>query len=486
MDNIFNEFTKQFIGGEWREGSSQNKYSNINPYDQSELVSIQLASVEDIEEAYQTAKAAQVEWGKTNAFVRSALINKIADAMERNRELLVNILIAESGSTVAKAQAEIDFSVGDIREFASLPIRMKGEILPSVIPGKQNRVYRLPVGVVGVISPFNFPLYLSIRAIIPALAAGNSVVVKPAIQTYISGGAVIAKLIEEAGLPKGIFNVIVAKSSEIGDVFVENPIPKVISFTGSTDTGRRIGEICGRNFKKVALELGGNNVMVVLEDADIEQAASAAVFGKFLHQGQICMSLNRIIVHRKIYDQFVDAFTRKTSVIKTGNPAEPDTFVGPLINEKQLAKVQGLVDESIRQGARVVQRGSVSGLLMEPVILADMTNDMAAAKNELFGPVACIIPVDSEEEAIRIANESEYGLSGSLFTGDLEHGVDVALQIETGMIHINDQSVNCESVAPFGGEKSSGLGRYGGDWSLEEFTTTRWVSVQKENRAFPF
>ena len=226
--------------------------------------------------------------------------------------------------------------------------------------------------------------------------------------------------------------------------------------------------------------------MIVLEDADINQAASAAVFGKFLHQGQICMALNKLIVHRNIYDAFVKVFKEKTQLMKVGNPADPEVFVGPLINKKQLDKVQGWIDESILEGAICIQRGNVTGTLMEPVILTNVTNDMAIAKNEQFAPVAAIIPVDSEEEAIQIANESDYGLSGSIFTSDLEYGVEVALQIHTGMIHVNDQSVNTESNIPFGGEKSSGLGRYGGEWSLEEFTTTRWVSVQKEKRLFPF
>ncbi len=486
MNPVFQAFSKPYFAGEWRDGRSQNRYVNRNPYDQSELVSVQLCSREDVDLAYQSAKTAQKEWAQVNPYARFALMQKLIGVVESNRDLLVKILIAETGSTVAKAHAEVDFVVNDIREFSSLPIRMKGEILPSFVPGKENRVYRLPVGVVGVISPFNFPLYLSIRAIIPALAAGNGVVVKPDLQTFVSGGLVIAKLLEEAGIPKGLFNVVVADIAEIGDSFVEHPIPKVISFTGSTATGRRIGEICGRMLKRAALELGGNNVMIVLEDADVEQAASAAVFGKFLHQGQICMSLNRIIVHRNIYEPFVEAFQRKSAFVKAGNPGEADTFVGPLINERQVDKIRGWVDESIRQGARVVQRGSVNGLLMEPVILADVTNEMAVARNEVFGPVASILPVDSEEEAIRIANESDYGLSGSIFTKDLEHGVQVALQIETGMIHVNDQSVNCEPIIPFGGEKSSGVGRYGGDWSLEEFTTLRWISVQKETRPFPF
>ncbi|KAA9024004.1 aldehyde dehydrogenase family protein [Niallia endozanthoxylica] len=482
----FSQWSNQYIGGEWRKGQSQSENSNQNPFDHSELVKIQLASVEDIDAAYQSAAKAQKSWQKSSPETRSAILKKAAEVLENRREEIVQILIAETGSSFAKANAEVDFSIADINEFAELPFQMETSVVSSVIPGKENRVYRLPVGVVGVISPFNFPLYLSMRAIAPALAVGNGVVVKPGLQTFISGGLFIAKIFEEAGLPKGVLNAVVASSSEIGDVFIEHPIPKVISFTGSTAVGKRVGEICGKHFKRVALELGGNNVMIVLEDADINQAASAAVFGKFLHQGQICMALNRIIVDRKIYDKFVQVFKEKTQLIKSGNPADPEVFVGPLISKNQLEQVQEWIDESIREGAVCIQRGNVTGTLMEPVILTNVTNDMAIAKNEQFAPVAAILPVDSEAEAIRIANDSEYGLSGSIFTGDLEHGVEVALQIQTGMIHVNDQSVNCESNVPFGGEKSSGVGRYGGHWSLDEFTTTRWVSVQKENRPFPF
>jgi acyl-CoA reductase-like NAD-dependent aldehyde dehydrogenase len=482
----FQKWTKQYIGGEWCNGTSEGTNNNRNPYDQSVLTSIQLASVHDIDTAYQEAQKAQINWQKTSPEERIAIMNKAAEIMAHRRDEIVQLLIAETGSSFAKANAEVDFSIADINQFSELPLQMKTDVLPSVIPGKENRVYRVPVGVVGVISPFNFPLYLSTRAIFPALATGNAVVVKPDLQTFISGGLILASILEEAGLPKGVFNVTVADIAEIGDAFVEHPIPKVISFTGSTAVGRHISELCGKNLKKVALELGGNNVMIVLEDADVNQAASAAVFGKFLHQGQICMSLNRIIVHRAIYDEFVQCFKEKTAFVKAGNPAEQDVFLGPLINTKQVEKIQNWIDDSIREGAICIQRGNVTGTLMEPTILIDVTNDMAIAKNEQFGPVAAIIPVESEEEAIQIANASDFGLSGSVFAGDLDHGVEVALQIHTGMIHVNDQSVNCESHIPFGGEKSSGLGRYGGNWSLEEFTTVRWVSVQKETRPFPF
>lgn len=290
------------------------------------------------------------------------------------------------------------------------------------------------------------------RAIAPALAAGNGVVAKPDLQTYISGGFIIAKVFEKARLPKGLFNVVVADIAEIGDSFVEHPIPQVISFTGSTAVGRRIGELCGKHLKRAALELGGNNVMIVLDDADVNQAASAAVFCKFLHQGQNCMSLNRIIVHRNINNEFVQVFKEKTAMLKAGNPADPEVFIGPLINEGQVKKIKSLVDQSIEQGANCIQKGKIEGTLVEPIILTDVTNDMEVAKNELFGPVAAILPVDSEEEVIRIANESDFGLSGAVFTGDVEHGVNAALQVHTGIIHVNDQSVNCEPNIPFGGE----------------------------------
>lgn len=483
----FRKWSKQYIQGEWREGNSQNTYTNKNPFDQSELVDIQLASLEDIDAAYQSAKEAQKLWQKTQAEKKTAILKKAAEITENRREEIVEILIKETGSTHIKANVEVDLVIGDLMEFSKQTFEMEEvKVVSSVIPDKENRVYRRPVGVVGVISPFNFPFYLSIRPIAPALAFGNGVVVKPDLQTFVSGGLLIASIFEEAGLPTGLLNVTVADINEIDNAFVEHPIPQVISFTGSTAVGKKIGEVCGRNLKKSALELGGNNMMIVLEDADVEQAASAAVFGKFLHQGQICMSLNRILVHQNIYDRFVDAFQEKVKQIKVGDPEDADVFIGPLINERQAEKVQAWIDESIQQGARCIQRGKVSGNLMEPVILKNVKNDMPIAQNEQFAPVAAIIPFADEEEAVRIANDSDYGLTGSIFTENNEHGVETALQIQSGMMHVNDQSINSESNIPFGGEKSSGLGRYGGEWSLEEFTTLQWISVQNKARPFPF
>ncbi|XEQ95073.1 4-hydroxybenzaldehyde dehydrogenase (NADP(+)) [Sporomusa carbonis] len=450
------------------------------------LTEIKLANKQDIDEAYKKAKMSQPSWAGVPAYEKISLMERVAALFAERREELVNMLIEESGSTRIKANVEVDCSIADIKEAAKYPMMMNATIFPSCVPGKENRVYRNPVGVVGMISPWNWPLYLSIRGVAPAIAAGNSIVLKPASLTPITGGLMIAKIFEDAGLPKGVLNVVVAAHEEIGDYMVEHPIPRVISFTGSTEVGKRIGEIAGKNLKKTALELGGNNVFIVLDDADVDQAVAAAAVGRYFHQGQICIATNRIIVDRKIYSEFVDKFKKLTAKVKVGNPDEPDTIIGPLINKKQVDKVVKVLDGCTNEGATIEIRGKIEGTLMEPSVVTNVTNAMTIAQTELFSPVAIIMPVDSEEEAIRVANDSDFGLSGAVFSGSLERGIKVAQQIETGMIHVNDQTVNVDPGAPFGGEKASGLGRYcGSEWTIDDFTTVKWISVQKEPRQYP-
>lgn len=482
----FSQWTKQLIGGKWREGNSERTYTDRNPYTDEPLLTIRMATRADMDEAYRAAQAAQREWQRVSPFERSAMMNRAAEVFARHRDDIIETLQVETGSTYVKASIELDSIIGMMREAATYPLRMSGQILPSVVPGKENRIYRVPVGVVGVIGPFNFPMFLAMRAVAPSLACGNGVVLKPASDTLVSGGLLIGKLFEEAGFPPGLLNVVVGTGSEIGDAFVEHPIPRVMAFTGSTEVGRRVAEISGRMLKRVALELGGNNVLIVLEDADVEKAVRSATFGKFLHQGQICMALNRIIVHRRLYEPFLEKFRAAASRLKVGDPREKDTVIGPLINRRQVDRILDLIHSSVEQGARVVLEGRVEGNLIHPYILADVRNDMPIARQEIFGPVAAVIPVDSEEEAIRVANDTEYGLSGSVHAGNLEHGVEVALRLETGMVHVNDQSVNDEPLIAFGGEKASGIGRYGGEWALDEFTTLKWISVQLKERAYPF
>jgi acyl-CoA reductase-like NAD-dependent aldehyde dehydrogenase len=479
-------WNKISVGGEWKEGSSEQHATVTNKFSDEVLAKIKLANKHDINKAYETASKAQLAWAKVSPFEKAALLERVATLLAERQAEVVNMLVEESGSSQLKANIEVGASIGDLREAAKYPFMMKAEIHPSFIPGKENHVYRNPAGVIGAISPWNWPFYLSIRVVAPAIACGNGIVLKADSQTPITGGLMIAKLFEDAGLPQGLLSVVVYDVAEIGNYFIEHPVPRVISFTGSTAAGKKIAEVAGKNLKKVALELGGNNAMIVLDDANVDEAVASATFGKYMHQGQICIATNRFIVDRKIYPEFVSKFKEATLKVKAGNPAEADTIIGPMINKTAIDRVIGLIHQSLGEGAKLEHEGRVVGNVIEPYIITDVTNDMSIAKNEIFGPVASIIPVDSEEEAIKIANDCDFGLSGAVHSGSLERGIHVAQQIVTGMIHVNDQTVNVESHMPFGGEKSSGLGRYCGDWALDEFTSVKWISVQKEARQYPF
>ncbi|MCL6593114.1 MAG: aldehyde dehydrogenase family protein [Alicyclobacillus sp.] len=477
---------KQYIAGEWRDGRSATRFLDRNPYDGSTVAEIQLAAVEDIDEAYRSAARVQKQWEQVNAYEKRDILERAAALWDKYAEDIAALVADEIGGTYLKAMVEIYLVKNFIREAATYPLRMEGQLFPATVPGKENRLLRLPAGVVGIISPFNFPMCLSMRALAPAIACGNGVVLKPNEESAITGGTLLAQIFEEAGVPKGLINVIVADVKEIGDAFVEHPIPSVISFTGSTAVGRHIGEVASRNLKRVTLELGGNSAMIVLEDADLDQAVNAAAFSRYTHQGQICMCTNRILVVREVYEAFVDKFVQKTASLKIGNPREKDTIIGPLINRRQVENLLKLIEQSIAQGAKVAYRGPVEGNVVGPVVFRDVTEEMVCAQEEMFGPVVAILPVDNEQEAIRVANQSKYGLSGAVHTRDIERGLNVAMQIESGMVHVNDGTVNDEPLVAFGGEKASGVGRYNGRWSLEEFTRVKWISIQREPRQYPF
>jgi aldehyde dehydrogenase (NAD+) len=408
-----------------------------------------------------------------------------ADVLQQRKDEVVGWLVRESGGTVAKAELEHSLVLANMLEAASMPHHVEGRIMPSDIPGKESRVYRRPVGVVAVISPWNFPMQLSNRSVAPALAVGNAVVLKPASDTPVTGGLLLARIFEEAGLPPGLLSVVVGSGSEIGDAIVQHPEADVVSFTGSTDVGEGIIQKAG--VKKVALELGGNGPLVVLDDADLDLAVDAAVFGSFFHQGQICMIANRIIVDASVHDAFVERFVDKVKALKLGDPSDPDTQLGPVINESQLDGVRDKVKRALDGGAELKaggDPGGPAGLLLPPhVLLAG--NDVATAEEEVFGPVITIIEADDAEHALAIANDTEYGLSSAVFTRDLERGVQFALRVQAGMTHVNDSPVNDDANTAFGGEKASGLGRFGGQWAIDEFTTDHWISVQHQPREYP-
>ncbi|OEJ95069.1 aldehyde dehydrogenase family protein [Streptomyces thermolilacinus] len=483
--SYFRDLALQYIDGEWRAGGGSWDIIDFNPYNEEKLASITVATVDEVDQAYRAAERAQPGWAATNPYKRRGVFERALRIIEDREPELIEVIVAELGGTRGKAAFELHLAREFMREAIHLSLRPEGRILPSPIDGKENRLYRLPVGVVGVISPFNFPFLLSLKSVAPALALGNAVVLKPHQNTPILGGTMVAKVFEDAGLPPGVLNVVVTDIAEIGDALLEHPVPRVISFTGSDRVGQHVATVCAKHFKRAVLECGGNSALVVLDDADLDYAVDAAVFSRFIHQGQACMAANRLLVDRSVVDEFTEKFVAKVRTLKTGDPSEPETHVGPLINSSQVESVMAAVQQTVAAGATVLTGGTSEGNIVVPTVLTDIPADAAVLGQEIFGPVALIIPFDGEEEALRIANDTPYGLSGGVHTGDIERGVRFAQRVHTGMIHVNDGIIHDEPIVPFGGEKHSGVGRLNGDATVEAFTTQKWISVQHGRSTFP-
>ncbi|MDX2512208.1 MAG: aldehyde dehydrogenase family protein, partial [Desulfobacterales bacterium] len=335
------------------------------------------------------------------------------------------------------------------------------------------------------ISPWNFPFLLSMNKVAYALAAGNTVVLKPASETPIIG-LKIAELFDDAGLPKGVLNVVTGPGRVIGEALLQDERTDLVTFTGETVTGRHIAKAAASKFKRYTLEMGGKDPLIILGDADIDYAVNAATFGAFMHQGQICMSVERIIVEESIVDEFSRKFAKKVSSLVVGDPHNPKTIIGPLINEDQIQTVHSHVTDAIDKGAVLLTGGSYEGLLYQPTVLGNVTRDMIIFTDETFGPTASILTVKNAEQALEVANNSLYGLSSGVITNDLQKALYIAENIESGMVHINDQSVFDEPHSPFGGCKESGIGREGGMHSMKEMSRMKWITMQRGNRQFPF
>ncbi|MEU7560883.1 aldehyde dehydrogenase family protein [Streptomyces eurythermus] len=486
MSSYFSDLARQYIDGEWRPGTGSWDVIDFDPYNDEKLASITVATVEEVDLAYRAAARAQKEWAETNPYARRAVFERALRLVEDREQEITDLIIAELGGTRVKAAFELHLAKEFLRESVHLALRPEGRILPSPVDGKENRVYRVPVGVVGVISPFNFPFLLSLKSVAPALALGNGVVLKPHQNTPIAGGTLIAKIFEDAGLPGGLLNVLVTDIAEIGDAFIEHPVPKVISFTGSDKVGRHVATVCAKHFKRSVLELGGNSALVVLDDADIDYAVDAAVFSRFVHQGQVCMAANRVLVDRSVHEEFTEKFVAKVRSLKVGDPRDPQTVIGPVINSAQAAAISGTVEQALAEGATALVHGGTTDNLVEPSVLTGVPAESPLLQQEVFGPVVFLIPFDGEEDAVRIVNGSPYGLSGAVHTGDIERGVAFAKRIDTGMFHVNDGTVHDEPIVPFGGEKHSGVGRLNGETTLEAFTTVKWISIQHGRSGFPF
>jgi benzaldehyde dehydrogenase (NAD) len=415
-----------------------------------------------------------------------AVVRRAAELIEKHRPELIQWLVRESGSIPPKADNELSASIGQFEMAAALISHPLGQVLPSLTPGRSSMARRVPVGVVGVICPWNFPVVLPARSVGPALALGNAVILKSDPNTPISGGVLMARIFEEAGLPEGLLHVM-GGGAEVGQAMVEDPNVRMISFTGSTATGRKVGEAAGRNLKRIVLEMGGNSPLVVLEDADIEAASSAGAWGSFLHQGQICLAVSRHLVHDSIADDYVKALAERASHLPVGNPATDEVALGPIINQKQVDRVGRIVDESVSQGADLVTGGKHDNLFFEPTVLGNVTRSMPAFTDEIFGPVAPVITFGDDDEAVELANATDYGLVAAVQSGSQHRAAAVADQLHAGMVHINGTTINEEPPAPFGGfGQSSNGGHFGGVANLELWTEWQWVTSQEKAAPFPF
>jgi len=476
-----------FIGGDWRSGAAT--FDDSDPFTRDVVARVAAGTREDAAAAVAAAAAAAPAWAQSPPAERQRIFLAAADLLEARRDEVVSWLARETGCTFGFGMFQMGFVPGLFRQAAALAYAPLGTVIPSDHPGTLAMGIRKPVGVVGAIAPWNAALILSARSIAAPLALGNTVVLKPSEWSPYVGGLLWGELFAEAGLPAGVLNVVTHAPGEagpIGDELVENPAVRRINFTGSTATGRRLAEAAGRQLKRVVLELGGYNPLVVLADADLDYAVNASAFGAFLHQGQICMSARRIIVERPIAEQFTARLAEKTAGLKAGDPKEMDTIIGPLINESALATVKQRVDDAVAAGARVLAGGEAVGSCFQATLVADVPADSALAQQETFGPVAAIEVVDSPEAAIERANATSYGLSSGIITSDPDRGFALAQQLEAGIVHVNDQPVGDEPQMPFGGVKDSGFGRFGGQAVVDEFTELRWITVQSGTHPFPF
>ena len=475
---------KLFSGG-WVSPSGGER-AVVEPATGQELGRVGLADADDIAPATAAAAKAQPDWAAASYEERARVLRRAGDLWEEHAAEVRDWLVREAGSIPPKAGVEIHGAANECWEAAALPSHPYGRLLPT----GQDRLSlsrRLPAGVVAVIAPFNFPLILAIRSVAPALALGNAVVFKPDPRTAVCGGLTLAGVFEEAGLPEGVLHVLPG-GPETGEALIADPRVRVVSFTGSTRAGRTVAELAGRHLKRVHLELGGNSALVVLDDADLDRAASAGAWGSFLHQGQICMTTGRHLVHERVAEAYVDKLASKAEHLPVGNPAAEQVALGPVIDQGQRDRIHELVTASIDAGARLAAGGRYDRLFYRPTVLADVPLEARAYQEEIFGPVAPIVAFKDLDEAARLAAGTEYGLSLAVLTTDAMKGLALADKIPVGMVHINDQTSTDEPIAPFGGARLSGNGfRIGGqEANIEAFTEVQWITVNQQSPTYPF
>jgi benzaldehyde dehydrogenase (NAD) len=475
------------IGGTWREASSGDSYEQHFPYSGEAVGTAAAAGRDDARAAVDAAQAAFGEWSVSTPRQRREILLKAAELLLERAPEIANIITEETGGVFGWGMFNADLAAGMLREAAAQAYGLVGEVIPSDVPGKLAMGIRAPAGVVVGIAPWNAPLILATRAVATPLAYANTVVLKASEICPRTHAAVVSAL-NDAGLPPGVINLVTnapADAADVVDELIAHPATRRINFTGSTRVGRIIAENAGRHLKRVLLELGGKAPMIVLSDADLDRAVAAASFGAFFHQGQICMSTERIVVDRAVASGFGEQLAERAAALKVGDPREPDTQIGPMVSEAAAKRVGELVEDAVAKGAKALSGGESVGTCYLPTVLSGVTPEMRVYSEESFGPIASIVTVDGPDEALRVANDTEYGLSAAVFSEDVPHALELAQRIESGICHVNDTTVQDEPQMPFGGVKASGFGRFGGRAALEEFTELRWVTVQGAARHYP-
>lgn len=478
-----------YIDGKWQKAEGGKTFTSLNPADNNEIIGhFALSSETDIDKAVKAAAKAFPEWKKTPAPHRAEILLKAAYLLRERKEELATIMVKEMGKVIKEARGDVQEAIDMAEYMAGEGRRLFGHVAPSELREKFAMAVRAPIGVVGLITPWNFPMAIPSWKLFPALVSGNTVVLKPASDTPLCALKLVEILIE-AGTPPGVINFVTGSGGKIGMALVEHPLVKAISVTGSTEVGKKIAGRCGELMKRISCELGGKNAICVMDDGDVELAAEGAVWGAFGTAGQRCTAASRIIIHKKRYEEFKEVFLNKVKALKLGSGLDPKVGVGPVINKSQLKSINEYVDIGQKEGAKLLYGGKIiegeleSGCFHEPTIFADVKANMRIAQEEIFGPVTALIPVNSYEEAIEVANGTQYGLSLSMYTQNVNQAFRAMDDLESGIVYINAPTIGAEIQLPFGGTKQTGNGhREAGITAIDQFTEWKSIYVDYSGR----
>ncbi len=476
------------IGDRELSAADGRTFERIDPLTGEVATEAAAATIADALAAAEAAARAFPAWSAFGPSARRAKLLAAADVIQSRAEDFAEAMIAEVGATPAWCEFNVKLAAGMLREAAAMTSQVTGEVIQSDDPGRFAMTVRAPAGVVLGIAPWNAPIILGVRAIAMPLACGNTVILK-ASELSPATHRLIGTALRDAGLPDGVVNVVTNAPEDAGKVvetLISHPAVRRISFTGSTRTGRHIAETAARYLKPVLLELGGKASLIVLDDADLDEAVEAAAFGAFVNQGQVCMSTERIVVDDKVADAFMEKFAAKARALTAGDPRDSDVLLGSLVNQEAVARVRALMDDALIKGAVLAAGGEIKGTVMHATVLDRVTPAMRIYSEESFGPIVSVVRAKDADDAVRIANDTEYGLAAAVFGRDIARALDVARRLDTGICHVNSSTVHDEPQMPFGGTKASGYGRFGGKAAIEEFTELRWITVAKGPRHYPF